>query len=116
MYLAIYEAIEHHHLIQVHYGRYCRIVEPHIYGRDFDGRDVLKAYQVAGCDELGRHVGWRWLRVSKMQTLTVLATSFPISRSTDGARPRSLQRIYCEVTSSRRGERDASNGGKPQHR
>ncbi|HEY1774237.1 MAG TPA: hypothetical protein VGH91_13700 [Gammaproteobacteria bacterium] len=116
MYLDIYEAIEHRHLIQVYYGHYCRIVEPHVYGRDLDGRDVLKVYQLAGCDELGRHIGWRWLRISKMQTLTVLGTSFPSSRSTDGARPRTLQRVYCEITSSRHSDGEPSDGGSPRHR
>lgn len=104
MYLDIYEAIEHRHLVQVYYGHYFRIVEPRVYGSDLAGRDVLKVYQVAGTDELGRHTGWRWFRISKMGSIKILATTFSGSRSADGARDRALQRIYCEVSSARRGD------------
>jgi hypothetical protein len=100
MYLDIYEAIEHRHLIQVYYGGYFRIIEPHIYGNDINGTDVLKAYQVAGANELGRHVGWRWFKVSKIDSIKVLPTAFPASRSSEGVRERALQRVYCEVSSS----------------
>jgi hypothetical protein len=97
MYLDIYEAIERRHLIQVYYGRYFRVVEPHVYGRDLEGRDILKVYQVAGADELGRHVGWKWFSISKMDEVKVLSTAFPGLRPPDGIRERALQRIYCQV-------------------
>lgn len=116
MYLDIYEAIEHRHLVQVYYGHYFRIVEPRVYGSDLAGHDVLKAYQVAGCDELGRHVGWKWFKLSKIDTVRVLATTFPSSRSADGARDRALQRIYCEVTSAQSRDSYASDPSHLRHR
>ncbi len=116
MYLDIYEAIERRHLIQVYYGGYFRVIEPHVYGKDIHSIDVLKAYQLAGANELGRHTGWRWLKVSKMDALTVLSTAFPGSRPADGARARSLQRVYCEVASSRQGSDHSSELGSYRHR
>jgi hypothetical protein len=116
MYLDIYEAIERRHLMQVYYGGYFRVIEPHVYGNDMHGADVVKAYQVAGTNELGRHVGWRWFKVSKMDAITVLSTTFPGSRSADGARERALQRIYCEVTSAHSGAGKASDPSHLRHR
>jgi hypothetical protein len=116
MYLDIYEAIERRHLIQVYYGGYFRVIEPYVYGNDIHGTDVLKAYQLAGADELGRHVGWRWFKVSKMDAIKVLSTAFPGSRPTDGARERSLQRVYCEVDSSRAGTHHSPEIGSYRHR
>jgi hypothetical protein len=116
MYLDIYEAIERRHLIQVYYGGYFRVLEPHVYGCDLHRIDVLKAYQLAGCNELGRHVGWRWLKISKMDAVTVLTTTFPSARSADGARERQLQRIYCEVASAGRGTDLSPELGSYRHR
>lgn len=107
MYLDIYEAIEHRHLIQVYYRSYFRVIEPRVYGCDMRHRDVLKVYQVAGANELGRHVGWRWFTVSRMDEVMVLSTTFSATRSEDGLRPRVLQRIYCEVPSLRHGQGQA---------
>jgi hypothetical protein len=116
MYLDIYEAIERRHLVQVYYGHYFRVIEPHVYGSDIHGADVLKVYQIAGTDELGRHVGWRWFKVSKMDTVMVLSANFLGSRPADVARQRSLQRIYCEVASSSRDSDQPIELGSYQHR
>jgi len=101
MYLDIYEAIERRHLMQVYYRGYFRVVEPHVYGCDLRNIDVLKVYQIAGTNELGRHVGWKWFAVSGMDAVLVLSTSFPPTRPEDTLRPKVLQRVYCEVAPSR---------------
>jgi hypothetical protein len=116
MYLGIYEAVEHRHLIQVYYRGYFRIVEPHVYGCDMRKQDVLKVYQLAGCNELGRHVGWKWFAVSRMDAVTVLSTSFSATRSEDGLRPKALQRIYCEAAPSHIGDRSSPGLSKHRHR
>lgn len=116
MYLDIYEAIERRHLIQVHYGRYSRVVEPRVYGCDARHVDVLKVYQVAGCDELGRHVGWKWFTVSRMDAVLVLSTMFPTSRNEDGLRNRVLQRVYCQVGSIRPGDDPSVGASNFRHR
>jgi hypothetical protein len=116
MYLDIYEAIERRHLVQVYYRHYFRIIEPYVYGCDMRNLDVLKAYQLAGCDELGRHVGWRWFAVSRMEAVTVLSASFPSTRPEDGLRRKVLQRIYCEVASPRKGDSGPHGLGNHRHR
>lgn len=97
MYLDIYEAIEHRHLIQMYYGDYSRIIEPRAYGSDSRGLDMLKAYQIAGCDTFGRHIGWKWFQAKEMEAVIVLSTHFVSQRSESTLRPRPLQRVYCQV-------------------
>jgi hypothetical protein len=116
MYLNIYEAIERRHLMQVYYGGYFRVIEPHVYGRDTRGIDVLKVYQVAGADELGRHVGWRWFKVSKMDAIMVLSASFSPVRPEDGLRYKALQRIYFQVAPSRTGDGSSPPSGAFRNR
>ena len=116
MYLDIYEAIERRRLIQVYYGGYSRVVEPRIYGCDSRHVDVLKAYQIAGADELGRHIGWKWFTVSRIEAVLVLATRFTASRNEDGLRNRVLQRVYCQVSPSPFPTGDASGAGQYRRR
>jgi hypothetical protein len=97
MYLDIYEAIEHHCLVQLYYGDYTRIIEPRTYGSDLRGRDVVKAYQIAGCDALGRHVGWKWFHAADMYRVSILGTHFVTQRDISTLRERPLRRVYCEV-------------------
>lgn len=97
MYLDIYEAIEHRHLLQFYYGHYFRIVEPHAYGSDSRGKDALKAYQVAGADALGAHKGWKWYDPKQMDHVRVLPTVFVPRRDTFNLGDKRLLRIYCQV-------------------
>lgn len=116
MYLDIYEAIEHHCLMQLYYRDYTRIIEPRVYGSDLHGLDIVKAYQIAGCDALGRHVGWKWLHVAEMDRVSVLDTHFVTQRDSSTLRNRALQRVYCQVDVSSAGGVHSSHSGINKHR
>lgn len=99
MYLLIFEAIEHRHLMQFTYEGYFRIIEPHMYGSDADGVDLLCGFQLAGADELGKHNGWHKFEVAKISDLTCLATRYPGPRPPYRLHSKTFKRIYCQVTS-----------------
>lgn len=109
VYLDIYEAIENRRLIQMYYGDYFRVIEPRLYGNDFRGVDVLKAFQVAGSDAFGRHPGWKWFRAKDMDSVVVLSTKFWPHRLENTHHDRTLQRVYCQV-------KDAAVGMPPVER
>jgi len=74
-------AIAHKRLLQLHYQRNLRVVEPHDYGVQ-NGKPRLLAYQQrASGGAPGRsRTGWRLLEVSKIERCVVLDHTFKGSR------------------------------------
>jgi len=99
MYLLIFQAIEKRHLMQFHYEGYSRIVEPHMYGSDAAGVDLLCGYQIAGSDEFSKHTGWEKFEVSKIESLECLVTRYPGPRHPYRLHSKTFKRIYCQATS-----------------
>lgn len=97
MYLTIFEGIEKQRLLEVFYEECFRIVEPHLYGRDQDGKDVLKAYQIAGGLNQESSVGWKLFDMSGMHHLACLSTQFAGVRRGFRAGKPALQKIYCQL-------------------
>ena len=98
MYLDLFRAIEDRHLIQMCYGSYYRVIEPHVYGADSRGVDVLRAYQVAGLDGSKRDIGWKWFNTRHITNVVVLAAHFQQERTGVPVPPGAIRRIYCQVT------------------
>jgi hypothetical protein len=75
-------AIAHKRLIQLTYGGYLRVIEPHDYGVQ-KGTPRLLAYQIRGGSShaKGGKYGWKLLKVSKIEACAVLEESFPGSRA-----------------------------------
>lgn len=113
MYLLIFEAIEHRHLMQFMYEGFFRIVEPHMYGSDASGVDLLCGFEIAGTDGLGKHNGWHKFEVSKISDLTCMPTKYPGPRSSYRLGSKTFKRIYCQATSpalERAGRRKSPSG------
>lgn len=98
MYLLIFESIEHRHLLQFTYEGFFRIIEPHMYGSDATGKDLLCGFQIAGTDGLGKRNGWHKFEVSKISDLACLPTKFPGPRHPYRLASKTFKRIYCQVT------------------
>ena len=76
----IRRAIAQKQLIQVGYNGRVRIAEPHDYG-SLKGADRLLVYQLQSMGELTRDSrGWRLLEISKIESLTLVDTTFDGSR------------------------------------
>lgn len=99
MYLLIFEAIEHRHLLQFTYEGFFRIIEPHMYGSDASGVDLLCGFQIAGVGEMGKHNGWHKFQVSKISDLSCLPTKYPGPRPSYKLSSKTFKRIYCQATS-----------------
>lgn len=101
MYLTIFQAIEHCRLLHFYYEGYFRVVEPHVYGSDAAGRDVLYGYQIAGADALGRHTGWKSYLVLDMNSLLGLDAHFVGPRAGYKPKIHAWQRVYVEIQGCR---------------
>ncbi len=70
------QAIQQTKVLELRYHGYSRIVEPHAYGRDKDGDEILRCYQTSGGSESGERVGWKLLKVREAFSFHLTDTSF----------------------------------------
>ena len=70
------QAIQQTKVLELRYHGYSRIVEPHAYGRDKDGDEILRCYQTSGGSESGESVGWKLLKVREAFSFHLTDTSF----------------------------------------
>ena len=70
-------AIRDRRILRFSYGGSLRRVEPHAYGTDRLGQELLLAWQLGGGSESGASVGWKTFRVPEMVAVTVTSDSFP---------------------------------------
>jgi len=69
-------AIEQRRLLKLAYSAGSRIVEPHVYGRSGDGRELLRCYQLAGESASRERAGWKLLRAADIAVVEVLDIQF----------------------------------------
>jgi hypothetical protein len=74
-------AITRKRLVQLTYGGYVRVLEPHDYGVQ-KGTPRLLAYQIRGgsAHARGGKYGWKLLTISKIEACAILEENFPGSR------------------------------------
>src|SRR6185503_8521093 len=91
----ICQAIEEHHLLWLRYRGERRIVEPHIYGEDSHGRELLSAYQIAGGSRSGQPVGWKLFDMEKIEDVEVLSRRFPEPEPAYNAGDKTFSKVYA---------------------
>ncbi|MBL6454642.1 hypothetical protein JMJ55_04855 [Belnapia sp. T6] len=72
----IAEAIEQRLLLKLTYSAGNRIVEPHVYGQDGEGQELLRCYQIAGESSSRERAGWKLLRVQDATAVEILDVRF----------------------------------------
>lgn len=72
----IIKAIDERRTLELRYAGYSRIVEPHAYGRDKLGEEILRCFQLTGGSNSGERSGWKLLKVSEIFSLEVQKTIF----------------------------------------
>jgi hypothetical protein len=70
------DAIQETKVVELRYHGYARIVEPHAYGRDKSGDEVLRCFQTSGGSESGERTGWKLLKIAEVYSLHVQKTTF----------------------------------------
>ena len=95
---AICRAIREYRLIKLRYDWGLRTVEPHSYGRNHKGHDLLRCYQIAGVSKSGNPIEWKILRLDGVTNLHVLDKHFvqPRPKYERGDKALNAQ-IYCEL-------------------
>lgn len=76
----IVRAIQEQKILELRYHGYSRIVEPHAYGSDKMGDEILRCYQTSGGSESGERVGWKLLKVREVISLHLSNGVFSIRR------------------------------------
>ncbi|TDH63297.1 hypothetical protein E2C06_07975 [Dankookia rubra] len=69
-------AIEQRRLLKLVYSAGSRIVEPHVYGRTSDSKELLRCYQLAGESASRHRAGWKLLRARDVAAIEVLDVRF----------------------------------------
>ena len=71
------------------YDGHARVVEPHTFGVDKHGREMLCGYQTAGTSTSGKPVGWKFFLLGKISALALTEERFasprPQYQHNDGA-------------------------------
>jgi len=90
-------AIKNMNVLTFTYDGFDRVVEPHAYGNDRKGQDVMRAFQTEGGSDSGDAFGWKLFLTSNIQSLQIQTHTFPSPRP--GYRPgdKVMQRIYCQL-------------------
>ncbi|MDP9170138.1 MAG: hypothetical protein M3N54_05945 [Acidobacteriota bacterium] len=91
-------AIRNRRLLQVRYGDKERVVKPHDYGVH-KGTVKLFGFQVGGRSS-SRLPNWRWMDVSLISDVKLLAQTFPGGRSASSGRHHSWDEIFIRVSPS----------------
>lgn len=74
----IADAITAMRTLELRYHGYGRIVEPHAYGRDKSGDEILRCFQVSGGSESGERTGWKLLKVADVYSIHVQKEKFEV--------------------------------------
>lgn len=73
---SVTQAIQQRKVLELRYHGYSRMVEPHAYGRDKDGDEILRCYQISGGSESGERAGWKLLKVREVFSLHLTNNTF----------------------------------------
>jgi hypothetical protein len=89
-------AIENQQLIELRYKGYSRTVEPHAYGRDKSGDEILRCYQISGGSESGERHGWKLLKVRDVFSFHLTINTFSV-RSGYKSNDSAMNYIFCQI-------------------
>jgi hypothetical protein len=89
-------AIKTKRIIELRYKGYSRSVEPHAHGRDKNGDEILRCYQVSGGSKKGERVGWKLLKVNEIFSSHITEDIF-IPRSDYHQNDKAIEYICCQL-------------------
>jgi hypothetical protein len=92
----ICKAVNETRVIELRYHGYFRIVEPHVYGLDKNGNEVIRCYQLAGGSDSGERAGWKLLKIKDVALSHLTETLF-IPRPDYRREDRIVKTVFCQV-------------------
>ena len=96
MNLVICEAINKQLVLELRYHEYSRLVEPHAYGRDKNGYEILRCYQASGGSESGERMGWKLLKVCDVYSLHITGNKFS-PRHNYCHNDKAMEYMFCQI-------------------
>ena len=96
----ICSAITRRSLVMFEYGDLIRVVEPHRFGVNRAGHEMLSGWLRAGYSRSDPAGGWRNYLVSDMHALQVLDAPFAGTRPGYAAHDHRMPQVYAELTPS----------------
>jgi hypothetical protein len=93
-------AIRRRSLVMFEYGDLIRVVEPHRYGVNSAGHEMLSGWLRAGYSRSDPAGGWRNYLLSDVHALQVLDAPFAGTRPGYVAHDPRMREVYCELTAT----------------
>jgi hypothetical protein len=93
-------AITRRSLVMFEYGDLIRVVEPHRFGVNSAGHEMLSGWLRAGYSRSDPAGGWRNYLLSDVSALQVLDAPFAGTRPGYAAHDQRMREVYCELTPS----------------
>ncbi len=90
-------AIEARRLLAFDYEGSPRTVEPHAYGENPDGHELLRAFQVSSSAEQGAFLGWALFRVEAISGINILDAAFAGPRPDYHRDDPAIRKICCQL-------------------
>lgn len=94
--LEFVEVVNSREVVEIIYQRQRRVVEPHCYGVNKKGNQVIRAYQVGGYSSSGS-MGWKIYLVDEIERLVRSGTTFEVRREFEKG-DSAMQKIFAEVS------------------
>ena len=91
-------AIRRRSLVMFEYGDLIRVVEPHRFGVNSAGHEMLSGWLRAGYSRSDPAGGWRNYLLSDLSALQVLDAPFAGTRPGYAAHDARMREVYCELT------------------
>lgn len=91
------EAINTRAILQLRYKGVVRVVEPHAYGINEPGHEVLSCYQISGGSNSSRSSPWKLLLIDEILDLTVTQENFSGARPEYVRNSKSFTRIFAQL-------------------
>ena len=96
-YPAICDAIRLRRVVRFLYHGGVREVEPHMYGRNAGGSELLRAYQLRGPSSSGEPVGWKLFHVEDISQLAVTFEPFTAPREGYAPVDKVITFVNCRI-------------------
>ena len=90
-------AIRHRWVVHLRYDWGHRVIEPHVYGLDREGHELLRAFQTGGHSESGKPFGWKLFRVDEIQNVHLPGTEFRRARRGYKRVDPVIRRVYARL-------------------
>jgi hypothetical protein len=90
-------AILNRSVVHLRYDWGHRVVEPHVYGLNKDGHELLRAFQTGGYSESRRSFGWKLFRADEIENLHFPGETFKRSRRGYKRKDPAITRIYAQL-------------------